>query len=318
MRFLSVLILAILTIISLRGETIDVPLQGMVRDTSVMVKTEGIEYDGLLMRLRGASLGDHATFTFKLSGVNHAVEVKCSTSVDNKFSTYQAEKAEVEIERDGRRVSKTDVSSNFSSYKGEYNTIAIKVNDGGKLSVSGGSRVSKQIVTMDSLGFDVESITVTISGKMDVAEATIETLPKASGKLLTGWTMEEIAERISTSKDPLEGFWSYLDRENDRRYARPGGEYRLAVVKSDAGTYDIIYVGGAETNRARWTPGMLKGRLRVTAFADNYDLEWYDAGMEERGREAYATLTSPAILTLYFPLLKTQLRFSKNQVKAAL
>ncbi|MCM1519862.1 MAG: hypothetical protein NC098_03675 [Lachnoclostridium sp.] len=311
LRFLSGVILAILTLIPLRGETLQLGLQGVVRDTAVTVKTDSRDAEKLLLKLRGATRSEKTVVTVTLSGDDHSVDVTLSTSVDNKFSTYGAEKAEVEICRDEEKVSQTDVRSNFNVTKGEYNTIVVSVKEGGRLAVSGGSRVSKQIAGIDSLDFDIENVAVSIKGEMDMAEATVETWPSASSSLMTGWTMETIAERLSKSNDPIEGYWRYLDRENDRRYARPGGEYHLAVLRGDAGTYDIIYVAGAETNRSLWMPGMLKGRLRATAFADHYDLEWYDAEMEPQGREAYATLTPPAILTFYFPLLKSQLRFTK-------
>lgn len=116
---------------------------------------------------------------------------------------------------------------------------------------------------------------------------------------------------IEKSKNPIVGYWKYLDRNNDPDRARPGGYYRLAIVEDDGG-YLILYISDAEVNKIQWQTGMIKGRLIPTIFRDHYDLVWYDADMEEISRDIHASIINNVILSLEFPLYKTTLRFSKE------
>ncbi len=139
-----------------------------------------------------------------------------------------------------------------------------------------------------------------------------------SFSLSTEYTHERLAERFKSSRDPVEGYWTYFDRVNDPVYARPGGQYTLAIVRSDTNaddtgaTYDIIYISGAVTLGDSWHPMMLKGSLRPTIFQGHYDMEWIDSTFSRINSDIHALLDSNnALLTLSFPLLKTTLRFSR-------
>ena len=123
------------------------------------------------------------------------------------------------------------------------------------------------------------------------AVLTIDNRQQAAATATT-WSLEALDERFSQSTDPVEGYWRYLDRD---------------------GGYDIVYVGGARVMRSQWKPGMVKGHLRPTIFAGNYDLEWIDATLQPLGDEdAYATLEGGgAILTLNYPLYKSQVRYAR-------
>ncbi len=129
----------------------------------------------------------------------------------------------------------------------------------------------------------------------------------------TTWSLEALDERFSQSTDPVEGYWRYLDRDLQDEWLRLGGRYTLALVGNGDGGYDIVYVGGARVMRSQWEPGMVKGHLRPTIFAGNYDLEWIDATLQPLGDEdAYATLEGGgAILTLNYPLYKSQVRYAR-------
>lgn len=130
-----------------------------------------------------------------------------------------------------------------------------------------------------------------------------------------GWTIQMLDSRFSMSADPLEGYWEHFDMQADYDHARPGGDYRLAIVRADTDAYNILYISGARTNAAAWSPCMLKGRLRFTPFADNYTLEWYDAMQQpvDSAIGANATLENRSLLSLAFPRLGLTLRLARKK-----
>lgn len=124
------------------------------------------------------------------------------------------------------------------------------------------------------------------------------------------WTLEALDDYFETSSDPLEGYWKYLDRDMNDEWLRLGGRYTLAVVRADRG-YDLIYITGAQVKKTMWQAGMPKGHITPTIFSGNYDLSWIDATMEPIDQDAYATVENGVILTLNFPVYKSQVRFAK-------
>lgn len=144
-------------------------------------------------------------------------------------------------------------------------------------------------------------------------EARIQNEPliDVASAISTKWTVELLKDYYKNKASAHEGFWTYLDRQNEMNYARPGGKYTMALVKNATGGYDIVYLAGAQVNNGQWSEGMLKGRLIPTIFADHFNLEWYDSMLNLIDDETSATIEQGAILTLNFPLLKAQMRFSK-------
>lgn len=126
----------------------------------------------------------------------------------------------------------------------------------------------------------------------------------------TPWTIESLDEHFASSDDPQEGYWKYLDRDMEDNWLRLGGRYTLATVRSDDG-YDILYINGAQVKKSLWQSGMLKGHITKTIFSGNYNLTWIDATMEPIDKDAYATIENGVILTLDFPVFKSQVRFAK-------
>ena len=143
----------------------------------------------------------------------------------------------------------------------------------------------------------IERAVLTIDNDNQVATSTL-------------WTLDALDEYLMNSTDPTEGYWRYLDRDMEDKWLRLGGRYTLAVVRADDG-YDIIYIDGAQVKKSQWKPGMLKGHFVKTIFTGNYDLKWIDATMEPITDDAYVTIENGVILTLYFPVFKSQVRFSK-------
>ena len=144
-----------------------------------------------------------------------------------------------------------------------------------------------------------------------VSNFIVETIPYKESRLQTSYKEQDLIFQFSSSTEGNEGFWSYLDRDIDLDYARLGGKYRLALVKNKDG-YLIIYMDGAETNKNKWSKGMIKGVLKSTIFKNHYDLVWYDSTFDVIDCEANAFIEN-SILTLNFPLYKSSIRFFKEK-----
>ena len=151
--------------------------------------------------------------------------------------------------------------------------------------VGAGSRVS------------IERAVLTVEGEQQAARTTL-------------WTVDALDEYLTSSIDPVEGYWRYLDRDMEDKWLRLGGRYTLAIVRADDG-YDLIYLDGAQVHKSQWQPCMLKGHITKTQFTGNYDLKWIDATMEPIDEDCYATIENGILLTLNFPIYKSQVRFSK-------
>ena len=143
----------------------------------------------------------------------------------------------------------------------------------------------------------IERAVLTIDNERQVANSTL-------------WTVEALDEYFAESADPAEGYWKYLDRDMQDDWLRLGGRYTLAVVRADDG-YDLIYIDGAQVKKTMWQTGMLKGHMTKTIFSGNYDLTWIDATMEPIEKDAQANIENGVILTLSFPVYKSQVRFAK-------
>lgn len=221
------------------------------------------------------------------------------------------------LTRGGKEIWSSDVSA-FDGASGDYNTIQLLFDrKRQRLEVRGGGKNMTEIFMADAVFADApESVGLWSKGPLSVASFSIETSIAPGRRLATAWTETSLKSYLLESTDPIEGFWQYLDRENNPQYARMGGRYLLAVVRNEAtGAYDIIYVSGAETYASDWSPMMLKGSLKPTIFLDHYDLEWIDSTFEPITRDIHAQMTDDAILSLSFPLLKTIVRFSKMRLK---
>ena len=151
--------------------------------------------------------------------------------------------------------------------------------------VGAGSRVS------------IERAVLTLDNEQQVSATTL-------------WTLPSLDEYLANSTDPVEGYYKYLDRDMEDKWLRLGGRYTLAVVRADDG-YDLIYIDGAQVKKSQWQPCMLKGHITRTQFTGNYDLSWIDATMEPITDDCYATIENGVILTLNFPVFKSQVRFAK-------
>ncbi len=173
----------------------------------------------------------------------------------------------------------------------------------------------------------VSAIRIAGTKNMKLYDAVVKWRRDPRLALSTTWSSAELdalAGKYGEGENPS-GRWRFLDRDTDSRWAEPGGRYRLAIVPHEDGRvkaalnsegqipeYDVIYVGGAESNSRRWQPGMVKAHLYATPFAGHYEVVWYDAFYEDMGEEVTADLTDGAILTFSFPLYRAKLRFARE------
>lgn len=112
--------------------------------------------------------------------------------------------------------------------------------------------------------------------------------------------------------NPILGEWVYLDRDINQSLASLGGKYNLMIITNQNGCYNILISDGANVNKEEWSKQRIKGELTPSGFRGNYDLIWYDAMGRRLDDDNNAQLSDDgSVLTLYFPIYKSQLRFKK-------
>ena len=190
------------------------------------------------------------------------------------------------------------------------NSIMIEI-DSGYLNLFVGDKQLKYIDTYEVGALLGSFCGVVSSVEAKVSNFIVEMIPNKERRLQTSYSEQDLIAKFSSSATEYEGFWSYLDRDIDLDYARLGGKYRLALVKNNDG-YLIIYIDGADTNKNKWSKGMIKGVLKSTIFKNHYDLIWYDSTFDVIDSEANAFIEN-SILTLNFPLYKSSIRLFKEK-----
>jgi hypothetical protein len=198
------------------------------------------------------------------------------------------------------------------SLEDDMNTLAVDVDERG-VTVSIGKNELEQVLEANiarPTGMVQVGYLVGPGARVAIERAVLTIGNEKQAEATATWTLEELDRYLENSSDSIEGYWKYLDRDMEDKWLRLGGRYTLAVVQAGDG-YDLIYVSGAQVMKQQWQPGMAKGHISKTAFTGNYDLVWTDATMEALGEDAYATVENGVILTLNFPVYKSQVRFAK-------
>ena len=243
-----------------------------------------------------------------------AVVLSCENSAPYDDITDQRSMQVTLMQRTGREetiLAQTSLTKGVS-LEDDLNTICVDVDERG-VKVSIGKQDLQPVLEADvkrptgavQVGYlvgpgasvSIERAVLTIDNERQVANSTL-------------WTVDALDEYFAQSADPAEGYWKYLDRDMQDDWLRLGGRYTLAVVRADDG-YDLIYIDGAQVKKTMWQTGMLKGHMTKTIFSGNYDLTWIDATMEPIEKDAQASIENGVILTLSFPVYKSQVRFAK-------
>lgn len=203
-----------------------------------------------------------------------------------------------------------------------YNYLGVTVEDN-TISVKIGKYQLKEVLNYNLSTSDMEATTGTPNVKVGYfvgpgAMISIEravlsfndqpSLPTVN--LETQWTREALDSHFAASKNPYEGYWTYLDRDMEDHWLKLGGKYTIALVESEHG-YDVIYVDGAQVKKSMWHTGMKKAEMTQTIFTDNFTGKWIDSTMEPITDDVFVTFESGVILNFKFPIYKSQIRFSK-------
>ena len=253
-------------------------------------------------------------FNYDIEGNYCAVVLSCDNSAPFNDITDQRTMSLKVIQRfgtDTRELAQTTLTRGVS-LEDDMNTLSVDVDDRG-VKVSIGKDELQEVfeTSMTKSNGPIQVGYLVGPGArvaIERAVLTIENEKQVAAKTL--WTREALDEYFTVSADPVEGYWKYLDRDMQDQWLRLGGRYTLAVVRSDDG-YDIIYIDGAQVKKSLWHEGMLKGHMTKTVFSGNYDATWIDATMEPIEKDVQATIENGVILTMSFPVFKSQVRFAK-------
>ena len=251
------------------------------------------------------------------------VAVSCSNSslynesVDSRTMTVKL----INDYSGGTVVMQTTLDSDVDLDDG-YNYLGVTIEDS-TISVKIGKGQLKEVLSYRLTTSDIEATTGIPSVKVGYfvgpgAMISIERAvlahndqPQPSpARLETHWTREALDRHFAASKNPYEGYWTYLDRDMEDQWLRLGGRYTIALVETEQG-YDVIYVEGAQVKKSLWHTGMKKGEMTRTIFTDNFTGKWTDATLEPITDDVFVTFESGVILNFKFPVYKSQVRFSK-------
>lgn len=130
---------------------------------------------------------------------------------------------ELVVKRDDDKLLSRRLHDDVAVEGGAENSLCIAVKSSGDVAVSLGDHELVDVadfVIDDYCGID--SWWIDSTKEIPVTYAmTREGLSKRRG-LMTGWTPDKLDGYFaSSSTDPLEGYWTYLDRENDSKIMRP-------------------------------------------------------------------------------------------------
>ena len=277
--------------------------------------------DGVMRSVTSPECG----IVFNCDGQNYwLVTASCSNtnlydeSLDRRSMTISLVKISSGVKKVVKQVT---LDKGVDLYDG-YNYVGVNV-DGDLVKVLAGEKSLNEVIRYQLTAADKEMTTGTpqvkvgcyleSGAKMSIERAVLKVDDEKkvnATQLETQWTREALDRHFEASKNPFEGYWTYLDRDMEDKWLKLGGRYTIALVETEKG-YDVIYVDGAQVKKQQWHLGMKKGEMTSTIFTDNFTGKWNDATLESIDEDVYATFESGVILTFKFPVYKSQVRFSK-------
>lgn len=124
------------------------------------------------------------------------------------------------------------------------------------------------------------------------------------------FSIEDISQYLLQSDDPLEGYWTFFDRDLEESLLKPGGFYNLVCLKKDD-SYHLLYLDGGAINVDEWHPGDLKAILKPTFFTGIYEVEWFDVMKQPMNYDIKAQLGEGNTLNFQFPYQASKFRLRK-------
>lgn len=225
-------------------------------------------------------------------------------AITNQLSSLSHPSAGPSESWSGEQASACQVPSSQLPFHGE--TLWSLSLTEGQLSIIAGAHEPTRLLTTSSPLKDLKAIGFSAAPGGEILLSDIALLPTP--------TLAPVYDPSAlpiNDQDPLPGYWQIFDRTLEESLLRLGGDYKIAVVKTDHDRYAIIYLAGAKVNAAQWAPGTVKGWLTLTAFPGLFDLEWFDAEGKPLSHSITAQLTDEGILTIQFPYQSSVIRLRK-------
>lgn len=211
-------------------------------------------------------------------------------------------------------------TSGLNIFEG-LNAYRIRVKNG-ELTLWGGNRVYDTVffgvrldTIPDKIGFAVEPGGEIWIEHVDLKNIGVDNLKGSnSSDGLCLPVIELLKEKLSHSKDRIEGLWGLLDYSVDDTYLKLGGEYTVAIIgnsgRGDTMEYDVYYVSGAEKYSDSWEYGAVKGVLKPTAFPDLFNMKWISANGDKIKKSIKVEFDTPDMI-ISIPEYSSTIRFRK-------
>lgn len=254
-------------------------------------------------------------FNSKANGDKYIIELNCETAnLYDDINTKRAMTISLIEVCNGRRniISSKQLTDKINLYEGE-NTLAVTVSDNTiNIFIGKNKLVNVLKCTVSNIKPGSQVGIYAGAGSCVKVNRTLLQFERSNlMQITTKWTKQMLDERFEISNNPIEGYWQYLDRETEDKWMRIGGRYTIAIIKTNQGNYDIIYCDGAQVKKNEWELGMLKGQLTPTIFDNTFNGMWIDAIFEPINEDVQISFDEGVILTIKFPVYKSQIRFSK-------
>ena len=210
----------------------------------------------------------------------------------------------------GGSVFSSDEFSKGISLSDGWNHFRFRFRAGGEAVVLAGNHRLQRILEFDAPDSipGIVEIILRPGARVEIKDMKFSLLPDPANNT-SFLPIEDVMLRCRHSTDLTEGRWRMLDYTINDEFARLGGDYTVAIVRSPANDYEIIYLDGAETGADSWRQGMLKGRLSPTGLEGIYNLEWIDSYGAPVPLKGKAQRESNGIMSLLFPSIGASLRF---------
>lgn len=215
----------------------------------------------------------------------------------------------------GGVLSSEKIVAGHTDASGATNVFSLQIKEG-ELCLKGGNHGLKVIAARSlPAGFSpmASGWKVMPGGAVRIDDVRLTEYSGRSGNAKSPWLGGSLVdEYLADSEDPMEGYWLIYDRSLEESLVRLGGDYRLAMVRSDDG-YDLLYMSGAVTNAGSWTPGMVKCRLRPSGADGIWRVEWTDSMFVPISNEVQAQVEGDSgLIKIQFPYHRSSMRLIRQ------
>lgn len=229
-------------------------------------------------------------------------------------SEYNRQTLVVSVSRGDSLLQEGILYDGLSTKASEYHTVKLTFDAAGELEIFAGSRDLTPVLSMTLPASLARPSTVKCVAHAKNWKPAYLWVEEADTPDIPVYPFD--TDALCRVGSGVGGIWQMFDRENDNRYAMPGGEYTFACIPDPdvEGDYLLLVADGVQKCPELWPAGALKGRLTPSPFKMQYALTWTTADGTPLQDEAYAMLREDQqLLTLIFPLHHATLRFSRRR-----